>query len=256
MNRIKITANLLLTITVVCTAYRSHSQVSIRDSAISMHVIGFNYSFNIPFKDMAVRFGNSSQLSVSYLFKTTANFYISPYFAYFFSGKVNDSFVLDAIKTGDGYLINNQGTLCPVAIEQRGFHSGIQLGYLYSFNQPNLNSGIVFSAGPVFLQHKLSFDYSNGPVNQIEGEYRKGYDRLTNGIGLIQTIGFQRFGNKGLGNYHFSIYMVEAFTQSRRDFDFYLQKKDDLKRKDFLLGFQLGFDIPIYRKTSPEFYIK
>lgn len=234
----------------------SIAQVSIRDSSVSLFAISFNYTFNLPAADMAIRFGYSSQISSGFMYKFKSNFFIAPHFAFFFSAKVNDSFVLDHIKTSDGYLINNQGTLCPISIEQRGFHSGIQLGYLINFKRPNPNSGIVISAGPVFLQHKLYFDYSNGPVFQIEGAYKKGYDRLTNGIGLIQTIGFQRFGNRGMGNYHFLIYVLEGFTSSRRDFDFYLQHKDDAKRIDMLIGIQTGFDIPILRKSNLDFRFK
>jgi len=223
---------------------------------IGLNSLSFNYSYILPAADMSKRFGNSSQLSLQYMYKTKKNFFTDFSFGYFFGTNVKDSFILDNIKTSEGYLINNQGLLCPVSIEQRGFNLNLTGGYIIPGIGPNPNSGIVLGFGLSFLQHKIFFDYTYGPVYQIENEYRKGYDRLTNGFGFIQKIGYQRFGNLGLGNYHVNLFIIEAFTQSRRDYDYYLQKKDTQKRTDIIVGINVGFDIPLYRRIANDFYFK
>jgi len=231
-------------------------QVSIKDSTIGLNSMSFNYSYLIPAADLAKRFGNSSYLSIHFLRKTKSNFFAEFSGGFFFSKNVKDTLILDNVNTSEGYMINNQGLLCPISIEQRGFNINLLAGYLFPIFGPNPNSGLTIGAGIGFLQHNLFFDYTYGPVYAIEKNYRKGYDRLTNGFGLIQKIGYQRFGDLGLGNYHVSFFVLEAFTQNRRDIDFYSRKKDDKNRLDVLFGINLGVDIPIYKRIANDFYFK
>lgn len=239
----------------ILSVNKIYSQLSIRDSSISLNSLSFNFSFLFPAKDMAQRFGTASQISAQFLKKTKSNILGEFSFAYIFGNHVNDSFVLDKISTSEGYIINLNGLLCPVSIEERGFNLNFSLGYLIPVFGPNPNSGFTISIGSGFIQHKIFFDYSLGPVYQLENDYKKGYDRLTNGFNLIQKVGYQRFGNAGLGNFHFSLFMIEGFTKNRRDFDYYLMKKLSDSRIDVLIGINLGFDIPVYRKTPKDFFL-
>ena len=232
-----------------------NSQVSIRDSSISMSVFGFNYSYAFPASDLAERFGSFSEAGISYTYKFKSNLLIGATSNYIFGTNVLETDIFKNISTKDGYLLNNQGLQVPVAFELRGFNIFSTVSYLIPALGPNPNSGFYVGLGAGFIQHKVFYNYSYGPVYQIEGDYLKGYDRLTNGMSIHQSVGYHFFSNKNLGNFHISLIFCEAFTQNRRDIDFDLMIKDSRKRLDVFYGFNLGLDIPVYRKSPEKFYI-
>jgi hypothetical protein len=229
------------------------SQVSLSDSSINMHIVGIGYGYVIPGNDLATRFGNGNMLYISYAYKLKQQFIFEINAGNLFGSNVNENKIFDHIATSDGYLINSQGMLNPIAFEMKGFLIDANIKYLIPV-WPNPNSGFYFGAGGGFLQHKISFGYDYGPLNQIEGDYLKGYDRLTNGITFSQNLGYYFFNNRNLGNFNLTFSSVQAFTQNRRDFNFDEQTRDDAKRLDLLFMIKLGINVPLYKKAPPKFY--
>jgi hypothetical protein len=247
--------NLFIAIFFSLLASNVWGQSSIRDSSISMSVIGVNYTFSIPSKDMGDRFGSFSQLGLSYSYKFKNNLIIGANAHFMFGTNVRDSGIFDNISTYEGYLIDNQGLLVPVAQELRGFNTNIELSYLIPVLGPNPNSGLVVGIGTGFLQHRIFHTYSYGPLIQIEGDYAKGYDRLTNGGSISQHLAYYRFNNKNLGSFHIKFSVIEAFTKNRRDLNYDSMEKDDRERLDILYQIGIGIDIPVYSRSPEKFYI-
>ena len=244
---------LIITVVICCNPIITKAQVSLSDSSINMHIAGISYSYVIPGRDMAVRFGNANMLNISYSYKLKQQFIFEFNAGHLFGNNVHENQILKHISTKEGYIINSQGMLNPIAYELKGFLFDANIKYLIPV-YPNLNSGIFFGVGGGFLQHKIAFSYDYGPLTQIEGDYLKGYDRLTNGGSLSQHIGYYFFNNRNLGNFNLTFSCVQAFTENRRDFNFDEQRKDDLQRLDLLFLIRLGINIPIFKKAPPEFY--
>lgn len=234
--------------------FTTFGQSSIRDSSINMSIVGFNYTFGVPGKDLADRFGNFSQIGLSYSFKFSNNIILSTSTNLMYGTSVRENDIFANISSKDGYLIDNQGLLTPVTSELSGFNFDFRFSYLIPVFGPNPNSGIFFGIGTGFMQHKISYSYLYGPLLQIEGDYTKGYDRLTNGASLIQQIGYYRFNNKNLGSFHVLFSVTEGFTQNRRDLNFDTMTKDTKKRLDLVYGFTLGLDLPLYTRSPEKFY--
>ncbi len=83
---------------------------------------------------------------------------------------------------------------------------------------------------------------------------KKGYDRLSNGIGFTQSVGYLFLSNNRIANFFAGIEMNEAFTKNRRDFNYDQMKKDNQLRTDLLFGIRIGWILPLYKKAPKEFY--
>src|SRR5665213_331568 len=105
----------------------------------------------------------------------------------------------------------------------------------------------MLMGGIGFLEHKIFFEDYTKNVPEIDGDYAKGYDRLTNGVALYQTCKYLHFGNRHLVNYFIGLELTEGFTENRRPINFDTMEKDNTKRIDILYGITIGWMLPIYK---------
>ncbi len=243
-----------LAIALVFFISKSYSQGSIRDSAIAMHIIGIGYSYQFPGGDLADRFGNSSMAELSYAYKLKSNFIFSLNGGYLFGSDLKEDSILEGIANEEGLILGNNGQYADIRLSERGYHVSLTFGKLFTFNKPNPNSGIVLMAGPGFMQHKIKIETMENTVPQLDKEYKKGYDRLTNGIEIHESVTYTYFGNRYLVNFYCGFEFIQAFTQNRRDYNFDTMMKDDKKRVDMLFGIRVGWMLPIYRKAPNKYY--
>ncbi len=234
-------------------SFNTFSQ-GIKDTSIFIPMFRINYALLVPGGDLADRFGANSSVSFSFLAKTKSNILIGYDYSGMFGNQVKEDEILDHIKTNDGEIINQLGKYADIVISERGFYTGPQFGYLYSFKKPNPNSGIYIMLSGGLLQHKIKIQNKNEDSPQILGEYIKGYDRLTNGFALKETIAYLHFDNKSIINFYAGFEFYQGWTQSRRDFDYYLMTKDTKKRLDLMFGIKLGWIITFHKKMADIYY--
>lgn len=229
------------------------SQVSIKDSSISTPMIGVSYGYYFPAGNMVKRFGNNSALQMNVDFKTKYNWVLGINGSYFFGNKIKDA-MFDSIATSSGDLINLDGELADVRLFERGFTVSGTIGRLISAKKPNPNSGLRIDLGLGFMQHKIRIETTGNNVPQMNKEYRKGYDKLTNGFMLTESVGYMYLSNNRLANIYIGLDCMQAFTQNRRSYDYLLMKKDNSKRLDILYGARIAWILPLYKKAPQEFY--
>ncbi|MBA3901808.1 MAG: hypothetical protein H0X62_16670, partial [Bacteroidetes bacterium] len=117
----------------------------------------------------------------------------------------------------------------------------------------NPNSGFFVLGGVGFLQHKVRIENPGNASPQIFGEYKKGYDRLTNGISTSQFIGYMFLSNNRLLNFFGGVEFVQGFTQNRR-FNYDNMDYDHTQRLDLLTGIKVGWVFPLYKKVPLKYY--
>jgi len=252
-NKLKYKIYISVILLLLNVATPSYSQVSIRDSAISLHMFAAQYSMLWPGADMADRFGKANVLGITYAYKLKSNFYGELTYDYIWGNEVRENNILDKLETSSGNIIDNQGYLNPVSLELRGFACFIGIGKIFPIIGPNPNSGLFFSLHGGFLQHKIDFSYLAKTIAQVRGDYAKGYDRLTNGWAIKENIGYMNLSNNNFLNWTLGLEFIQAFTQSRRDWNIDTRQKDTRKRLDLLNGFFIQIRIPLY-KQAPETY--
>lgn len=232
----------------------TRGQSNIKDSAISIPFIGVSYSYQIPAGDLVNNYGPNSNLGGSFLVKTSKNWIYGIDGSFLFGSNVKDTTVLDNIKTSQGQVIDQDGKYAEIFFYERGYSLSARGGKIFSFKKPNANSGIIFLSGIGFLQHKMRIEVTGNTVPELTSEYRKGYDRLSNGLALSQFLGYQYLGNSRLINFFGGIEMMAAFTKNRREYNYDTMEYDNKKRLDLLYGIRFGWILPLYKKLPKDFY--
>ncbi len=232
----------------------SYAQPNSRDTVIFVPFIGISYSYQIPDGDLVKNYGPNSNIGGNFLIKTKKNWIYGFDGSFLFGNNVKDTTVLDKIKTSQGQVINQDGKFAEIFFYERGYSVSARGGKIFSFKKSNPNSGIMLLSGIGFLQHKMRIEITGNNVPELTREYRKGYDRLSNGLALSQFLGYQYLGSNRLINFFGGIEMMAAFTKNRRGYNYDTMQYDNKTRTDLLYGFRFGWILPLYKKLPKEFY--
>ncbi|MCX6297150.1 MAG: hypothetical protein NTX97_14050 [Bacteroidetes bacterium] len=242
-----------LSILVTFLSYNTSAQVSVKDSSVFAPYVGISYGYQFAGGDMVKRFGDNSSVGLVLDFKTKKYWTFGINGSYFYGKDVKES-LFDSIATPAGAIINRNGEFADVRLFERGFTTSLTAGRLFSFKKPNPNSGLLISIGVGFIQHKIRIETIDNNAPQLSKEYKKGYDRLSNGLLLSQNLGYLYLSSNRLVNIYFGLECLEGFTQSRRSFDYNLMKQDTQKRLDILYGAKIAWIMPLYKRAPQEFY--
>lgn len=218
-------------------------------------MIGVNGNFDIPLADMAERFGLSYRLGPSLQYKTKTNWIIGAKTDFIFGNKIKEKGFLENINTNGG-MVSLSGFRTRPNIYERGYAIGLQLGRIFNVSKKNSDNGILAMVAGGFWQHKILITNEEGQLPQLSGNYRKGYDRLTNGIFVEPYVGYIYLSNNGLINFNIGLDALVGFTQGRRNYLFDVQKPGNEKRMDILFGIRGGWYIPIFKRKSEEFFFE
>lgn len=213
------------------------------------------YDYQIPSRDMAQRFGNNSAIGFGSFFKDKKNFFYGIEGAFMFGSNVKENGILDSLRNSDFRVIGINGGYSNITLSQRGYFFLAKGGKVFPIFKRNRNSGIMVSGGVGFLQHKIRIAVPDNNVPLLDKEYRKGYDRLTNGLVLNEFIGFYYLDRKKFINFYVGYNLMQGFTQSRRDWNYDTRTQDTQKRIDQLGGIRFGWIIPIYPAAKTDEYI-
>lgn len=246
---------LVVLVLIFCFPPKSVAQQNVKDSVIDVTMLYLGGGISLPGGDLADRFGLTLSAQPGGWFKSSDNWMFNLNFAYHFGTdvKIADS-LFKYLETSGGFIIDGNGSPTDVAVSERAMNLSVQVGKLFPAFGFNPNSGIFFTAGGGYLQHKIHITVLDNVAPQLNDDYRKGYDRLTGGFCLNQTIGFLNLSNKNVANFFVALEFTEAFTKSLRDYDFDLMKPDTQSRFDLMYGLKIGWILPIYGRAPKEFY--
>ena len=240
---------------ILMLAVRSQSQRVNSDSAVSIPMIYGFYGYQWPGADMARRFGSNSTVGAGFLEKTASNWLFGAEYNFLFGNNVkNGKDILKGIITSDGQIISGDGTPSVVAMFERGQTFGAKFGKLIPVIKSDKNSGIFFTAGLGYIMHKIRIEVENNSAPQLNGDYKRGYDRLSGGLMLNQAIGFMYFGQSRLLNFTFSVEAFEGWTKSYRDYYFDTMAPAEGRNFDFLIGPKITWMIPLRQRTVNAFF--
>jgi hypothetical protein len=231
------------------------AQWQVRDSSLFNPHVTVGYGYSTPGGDLAKRFGNNGSLELGFHVKDKKNWYYGIQFNYLFGNKVHEPNLLSNLLTSRGEILDEQGQIATMFIQERGFNVFLQGGKLFPIIGPNVNSGLLITAGVGLIQHKIRLEHQEAKITQLEGDYLKGYDRLTNGLSVNQFIGYYHLSNNKLINFYIGAQATEGFTQSRREWNFDTQTQDTDKRLDMLFGLRAGWILNLYQRAPNDFYI-
>jgi hypothetical protein len=234
----------------------SFSQVHVKDSSIVAPMIYATYAFQFPGGDLARRYGNNSSIGGGFMVKTKSNWLFAAEGNYLFGEIVkNSDSLLSKIATPEGYVINKNGYYSEIGFAERGFTIFGKFGKLFPVLSPNPNSGPLFMLGAGFLQDKIRIHDGDNSAPQVQGDYKKGYDRLNNGYALSGTIGYLYLGESRLLNFSVNFEFIQAWTTYRRDRNFDTGRKDKSSLSSQFYGIKVKWIIPLYKRMVKDYYL-
>ncbi len=207
--------------------------------------------FHLPGGHLCRRFGPFGSLGGSIEWLAENNLVLGLEGHYYFSAPVKED-PLTILRTPEGDLIGRDQFLADVQLSGRGYYIGGAIGYLFA--RPNTRSGLRITAGVGAVRHKIRVQDNENTLVQVQGEYAKGYDRLTGGMALSQFIGWQHLGPTRRSNWFVGLEFTQAFTRSLREWDFSAMGKLEGSRTDLLWGLRLGWTLPFYQTPADKIY--
>jgi len=233
-----------------------YGQPSISDTTLSIPMFYASYSYQIPGGDLSKRFGNNSAIGGGFLWKTNENWLWGAEYLYLF-GKdviVTDEIMYN-IKTADGNIISMAGNFASYSIYERGYYISGRIGKVIPVLGPNPNSGFVVTGSLGYFEHKIRIEVGQNNAPQLDGDYKKGYDRLTGGFCIGEFFGYLYLSKSKLLNFYAGIEFNQAWTKPLRDVNFDTGEPDPVqKRFDSLTGIRVAWIIPLFRRLPEKYY--
>lgn len=219
-------------------------------------LVHLSFSFQDPRGDLSNRYGwnNTTGLGIDYL--SSNNWIFGTQVDYLYGSRVKED-VLASLRNENGDIVGNNRSVANIRLTQRGWNANVLFGKLIPFRKEKRLFGIRATAGFGLLQHKIRIQQDPASlVPQTTGDYRTGYDRMSNGLAFTEFIGIQKISRNRKINFIFGVEMVQGFTQSRREWDYDKMAKDENKYFDFLIGGKFAWTIPfeIGAKGEDIFY--
>lgn len=254
MNQKAIAVIILIFVLSLAVPKINRAQKNVQDTTISTFIISVNYAYQFPGGDMADRYGNNSTIGPSFHYKTDANWLWTAEMNFIFGSKVNNSNeIIKDLLTEDGNIISLEGMYADVVPYERGFTIFGKTGKVFPLFNINPNSGLFFNLGLGYIQHKIRWEVENNNVPALDGDYKKGYDRFTEGFALTQELGLFYMGDQRLWNFRVSAEAVESFTSMKR-YNFDTMKGEDKNRLDLFIGLKVSWMVPLFGRAPKDIY--
>lgn len=250
-----------------CTAGGLNGQVSIADSAISLGYVSIAYGGFFPGNVLAERFGYLNHVGTELGYKHKSNFYVQGDGGFLFTDRVKEVGLIDALgfsylfvdSNGEGTLdagfIDGNGLVHGVRYTARGGTAALRVGYnfgkLMHGKRTNPNTGLFVDFGGQWLRHKIQIIVPSEEIPWNDKDFLRGYDRMTQGLGITQRVGYRFYGNKRYINFFVAAEFSQNWTRSARAINYDTNTVDDAPRLDILTGFRAGWCLPLY-KVAPE----
>lgn len=226
---------------------------SVKDSTFRILMVGVHLSGQFPQKDLAKRFGPNLNVGGTFTWKTKHNVLFGFESSYFFGKNVRED-VTRSMKNEEDFVVDNEGYPADLRLTMRGLNLYLNVGYLFSKLGHNPNSGLFFTVGGGYMQHKIKLYDANQKIAAVKGDLKKGYDRLSGGFALTQFVGYKYLSNNRLTNFYVGVEFYEGFTQSYRVLNYDTGLTDTDKRLDVSVGFRFGWILPLYKRTKDFYY--
>jgi two-component sensor histidine kinase len=166
-----------------------------------------------------------------------------------FGGQVLETNLFGSVATPSGDLINANGVFEDYRLRQFGWLAEGRAGRLILPLGPK-GSGIRLDLGLGVLQHKIWIETPNNNTPQMSSTYKKGYDRLCEGMSLSQALTYQYLAPNKRINFQIGLDLVQAFTRERRTVRYDSGFPVHYPRKDFLKGLRVAWILPVYERSE------
>ena len=105
-----------------------------------------------------------------------------------------------------------------------------------------------------YVYHKIFIETLMGEIPQLNEDLQKGYDRLSGGFSMKQSITFMFLSNNEKINFHAGLEIIECWSKDLRTQNYSTGLIENEKRFDVFIGLKIGWILPLRKRTTSNFY--
>ncbi|MFZ1750517.1 MAG: hypothetical protein WAU01_10005 [Saprospiraceae bacterium] len=222
------------------------------EPSVSLVECSIGLGGNVPLGDLKDRYGANLHFSLGGGYITSKNWLLNAEFMYLYGDKVKED-VLAPFRTSSGAIPGDDNQIADVFLRQRGIYMGLGVGRLFPLIKDS-RSGIKLLISGGLLQHQIHFVDERNSVGQIRAGRQVGYDRLTRGFSLKETIAYKHLSNDRRLNFEFALDFIQGFTSEVRAYNFDTGLPTIPSRTDMLIGLRIVWNFPIYFGSSQDIF--
>lgn len=210
--------------------------------------LGFGFGGQIPLGELNKRYGSGLNFSLGGDYITDKNWIINSEFIYLFGDNVKED-VLAPFRTPSGVILGDDEQIADIFLRKRGLFLGIGGGKLFPFSK-NTRSGIKLLVNAGVMQHHIKFTDERNSVAQIRAGRYTGYDRMTRGFSIKETVAYKHMSKDRRLNFEIALDFMQGFTSEVRAFNFDTGKPTIDSRLDLLVGARFVWNLTFYRNNT------
>ncbi|MBL0911112.1 MAG: hypothetical protein IBJ09_01975 [Bacteroidia bacterium] len=228
---------------------------NVRDTSVAITMVRPQAAFILPMGELMDRTGFFYTVGGSILTKTASQWMFGAEGCFYNGNIIREPGHLQNLLTSEGGLIAQSGEFGDVNRFFRGFSFSALFGRLFPVGKPNMNSGFYVTFGLGYIQHKIRTEVRGNNVWPLNGDYKKGYDRLSGGFMLSQFAGYQYINNKRTITFFAGLELNQALVKSYRGFNYDTQEIDNRWKFNGMFSVKGGWLFNIYhRKQTKEYW--
>ena len=226
------------------------------DSTTTIVWLEANFSYQLPVGYLAETFKGNFNIGTGFTYKTSKNWTWNINFNYMFGSKLSCGLrdVLGPMVNSNGDILDGYGMKATLGVEGRYWDLAAGFGKIFPVTKKMRNSGIWIQGNFGYLSHKIHFTDNDHLIDQLDGDYRKGYDRRSAGFYMSQFIGYIHLGKVRVASFYGGIEIYEMWTAPTRNWNFVTGATSSAKKFSALFGVKVGWIIPLYEKKRTEIY--
>lgn len=200
--------------------------------------------------DLAKGFPQFASLPVGLYYKSSSNITLGINHMPFWGNKVKYNNLFGDVIGPSGEILDQNGFPTIIRYYMRGNSTTFTAGKLFG-GKPGKPGQFEVALGAGFMQHYVKMQFDAGRTPQLEGEYTKGYDRLTNGLQLVQHFRWHYLNPETISLFA-GLDVSQGFTKNRRSWNFSDYGPDNSLHFDFYTGISAGIIIPLSLKSQAQ----
>lgn len=229
----------------IATALITNAQnVTVTPNNGNILAFGIGLGVNTPLGELKDRYGINMNFSLGGEYITKSNWILNSEFLYLFGDNIRED-VLYPYRTSTGVILGDDQQIADIFMRQRGLFLGVGLGKLFPINNGS-RSGIKVLVNGGVLQHNIKFVDERNSVAQVRAGRYVGYDRMTRGFSLKETIAYKHLSNDKRLNFEFGLDFIQGFTSEVRAYNFDTGLPTNKSRFDMLIGARIVWNLPFY----------
>ena len=200
--------------------------------------------------DLAKGFPQFASLPTGLYFKSARNLTLGINHTPFWGNKVSYNNLFGDMLGPSGEILDQNGFPTIIRYYMRGNSTTLTAGKLLG-GKPGKPRQFEIALGAGFMQHFVKMQFDAGRTPQLEGEYAKGYDRLTNGLQLVQHFRWHYLNPETISLFA-GLDISQGFTKNRRSWNYGDHGPDKDLHFDFYTGISAGIIIPLSLKSQTQ----